>query len=90
MIDGFRELLRNEEFRAHAKKLKVQGHVPGETRLSTFDLLNDDIVASAQMIKVNRRGKAINSAHAYAQIVQAYHDLRYDIDQAVDLLDAEQ
>ena len=87
--EALRALVQNEEFRVSARRLKVQGRRQGQTRTEVFDLLNDDITASVQLIKINPRGRALNSNHAYDQIIQAHYDLRDDIQQAVELLDAE-
>ena len=88
MGELLRALVHNDEFRAEAKRLKVQGRRRGQTRIETFDLLKDEITASMQMIKVNPRGRALDSNHAYTQIIQAYRQLGDDIREATAIMDA--
>ena len=87
--EALRALVQNGEFRIGAKRLKVQGRRQGQTRTEVFDLLNDDITASVQMIRINPRGRALDSNHAYDQIIQAHNDLHDEIQQAVEVLGAE-
>ena len=88
--DALRAMARNEEFRAGAKKLRIQGRRQGQRKIETFDLLKDDITASVQMIRLNPRGRALDPNHAYAQIVAAYKELYDDIQKAVGVMDVDQ
>ena len=83
-------MVRNEEFRAGAKKLRIQGRRRGQQKIETFDLLKDDITMSVQMIRLNPRGRALDPNHAYTQIVAAYNELYDDIQEAVGVLDVVQ
>ena len=90
LVGALRDMVRSEEFRAGAKKLKVQGRRRGQRKIETFDLLKDDITASVQMIRLNPRGRAFDPNHAYAQIVDAYDELYDDIQQAAGVMDVDQ
>ena len=87
---ALRAMVRNEEFRAGAKRLKIEGRRQGHRKIETFDLLKDDITMSVQMIRLNPRGRALDPNHAYAQIVAAYNELHDDIQEAVGVMDVDQ
>ena len=88
--DVLQAMVRNQEFRAGAKKLKVQGRRQGQRKIETFDLLKDEITVSAQMIRLNPRGRALDPNHAYAQIAEAYNELYDDIQEAAGLMEVDQ
>lgn len=89
IVGAVRAMANDEEFRADAKRLRISGRLPGHRRIEAFDLLKDDITGSAEMIKVNPRGRALDSRHAYAQIVQAYDDLYDEIQASIAVLDGD-
>ena len=88
--NALRAMVQSVEFRAGAKKLKIQGRRQGHRKIETFDLLKDDITVSVQMIKLNPRGRALDPNHAYGQIVEAYNELYDDIQEAAGVMDVDQ
>jgi hypothetical protein len=82
MIAPLKFLTENINFLGGAKKLKIEGRRPGAKKLELFDLLKHEITSQREMILLNPRGRALDSEAAFSTIIDAYKELKSDIDES--------
>ena len=79
MASGLKSLLGDETFRRGTSKMKVEGRRTSGSSLETLDLLQDEITAKKQMVKLDNRRRALNPEAAFQTIIETYEELRDEI-----------
>ncbi len=78
IVNGIRGILGIQNVREAIDKLGVKGYFAGQTRLEAVDLLEDELVAKKVFLRESLRGKSLDKEHAYAQIRNAFDEIRPD------------
>jgi hypothetical protein len=82
LINAARSLLSLSDITTEASKFKIAGHRSDIGRTDTIDLLNEQLIAKADVVRQSRRGRAVDSKSVYEAIHRAYTELRPRLEQA--------
>ncbi len=77
LLDFSKALLKEHDLRYETSRFHVEGYDEDFKEKICLDLLNDKLISTKKIVKLDNRYKALNADSAYSEIQRAYKDL-YD------------
>lgn len=77
-----RKIARRSDVREEASQFVVKGLNAQTGHIDQIDVLNDHLIAKKQIVRQDRRTRALDSSAAYAAIEEAYEELREELEKA--------
>jgi hypothetical protein len=84
MMKVARKLAKRKDIREVASEFKVKVSEPGKAAMD-IDLLGDHFIFERRILKQSRRGRALDTADAFANIQAAYEERREVLERAAAL-----
>jgi len=81
-----RRLFAQDDFPISVNRLQIRGVCDDTNRVETIDLLKDQLVATKSIVRLNDRGRALNPESAFNAVIEAYEELRDEIEEAAGIL----
>ena len=79
-------LLKLPDFQTETSKCLIRGKMEDSGRVEPLDLLHDQLVSHKKIVRVNGRGRALDTQAAYDAVSQAHSELADELKTAVALL----
>jgi hypothetical protein len=76
LLRSVRQLARERGLREGARAFEVKGYDRATDSVEAVDILNDKLIVTKTIIRLDRRTRALDSADAYRAIEEAYAELR--------------
>lgn len=84
-INDLRSIVRTPDILAYMKKGSVRGKCVDSGRVETVDLLQDQFVVDAKVVRLNERTRAVDERSMIEQIERAYAGLKSQLESATSI-----
>ena len=78
--ERLKQIVAIPEFRQGAQKLQVRGKCSDSERVETIELLGDQLVSTQSIVRLNDRGRALDSNSAFDAIEESYQQLKGELE----------
>ena len=85
-LTPLRNLFRQDGLSPSVERLQIRGRCRDTGRVETIDLLKDQLIATKSIVCLNDRGRALNPESAFDAVIEAYQELRDEIEKAAGIL----
>lgn len=85
IIQPLLRLARRDDLRQGATKFEVKG-TDEERHSLTVNVLKDHLVVTKQIVRLNRRSRALSDQSAYSAIAEAYNEKKSDLVRAAEVI----
>ena len=85
LLHRLRRFLNQDGLLQNADRFQLRGKCSDTGRVETIDLLQDQLISTKQIIRIDKRSRALDPASAFQSIHQAYQELYNDLLLAADI-----
>ena len=86
LLKVVRRLTRDNALRQSARVFRVTGFDPQSEKVEEVDVLNDKLIVTKRIVRLDQRTRALESGSAYHAIHEAYDELRDELTAAAGVL----